>query len=398
MKAYIVRTEKKIEPFGDFACDCFIAGKTLSNLQRGCLDKLGIEPVPVLGITEVAKLDDSPECIVFGDNLYFTPELLAEFLARSREQGQSTVCALEKSLTTQRTVIDVQDVVACSSFVEYGLRYLALRSKDAFCLGLAVPIVIDPEQFYASISMPAHVCGNDDYQIPLTDKFVIQIDHWANLWAANLIAILARGVKLQRMSSIRKLVYAIGAGSLNVWKNLSHFNKIGRGCDIHPTAYLEGSEIGDCVRIGAGAIIRESVIGSGVFVGNGVTVEESIVGEKGNIMHGHILYSVLYPGVFSVAQMISASLIGRDSFVGSGVTLTDFRLDGKNIVVLKDGVKVDTQNKFLGCCLGHKVYLGSGCIVAPGRAISSGVRITVGADRIINDCNGDQNLPGFRLV
>jgi len=184
--------------------------------------------------------------------------------------------------------------------------------------------------------------------------------------------------------------------SFNRWKILSQLNKIGEKCDIHPTAYIEGSTIGDNVTVGAGAIIKESVIGKDAFIGNGVIIEESVVGEKSTILSGHILYSVLYPGTFTVTQFISASLIGRDTFLGAGVNLADFRMDGKSVMVMRDGIKVDTGNTFVGVCMGHEVYLGAGCIVAPGRIIPNGMRITPEKDRIIEKPN--QDMPGFRSI
>jgi len=193
-------------------------------------------------------------------------------------------------------------------------------------------------------------------------------------------------------------IFALKARSLNRWKILCQLNKIGRNCEIHPTSYIEGSTLGDNVAIGAGAIIRESVIGNDTFIGNGVIVEESIIGEKNTILDGHIMYSVLYPGSFSGAQWLGVSLIGKDTFIGANVTLTDSRLDGKNVTVIKDGAKIDTGNKFIGCCLGHGVYLGAGCIIAPGRTIPGGTRITPEERRIIRVCNSNQNVPGFRLV
>ena len=96
--------------------------------------------------------------------------------------------------------------------------------------------------------------------------------------------------------------------------------------------------------------------------------------------------------------MISASLIGRNTFIGGYVALTDFRLDGKNVTILKDGVPIDSGSKFLGCCLGNNVYLGSGCVVAPGRTIPNGLRIAVEKGRIIADCNPNQITNGFRVI
>jgi len=392
MKAYIVQCRKVIEPFNESPSNCLIGNKTLAMLQQETFMMLGVEPTIVA--TE-QQIKETAECIVTGDNVYFTPELLAEFIARSRRQRKNTTCALKQGITIQRTMSEIQDVANRDGYVEYNLHYLADRKfrKDD-----CVPIIIEPDQFCEYFIVPKHICDNEKYLIPLTDRFIIQIDHWANLWAANIITTLMIAAKLRRKSKIGLILLAIRARSLNKWRVLSRVNTIGRKCDIHPTAYIEGSVIGEGVKIGAGAVIRQSIIGRGAFVGNSVTIEESVIGEKSTILHGHILYSTLCSGVFSIAQMISASFIGRDSFVASGVTLTDFRLDGKNVTVLKNGVQIDSGSKFLGCCLGNNVYLGSGCVVAPGRTIPNGLHIALEKDRIITDCNPDQIEKGFRLI
>jgi len=391
MRAYIVQSEKRIDPFDEHPRDCLIGNKTLVVLQIKALLNLGLEPV---FISNSSQIDDQDEYIFLGDNLYFTTELLDEFIARSRGQGNSTTCALKSGITTFRTATTLQEVKSRSNHVEYSLHYV----PEARLRGKYSILVIEPDQFCTSVPMPGHICDSGEYLIPLTERFVVQIDHWVNLWAANIITILAEGARLRKGSKIRIALLVMRALSLNKWKILSRWNKIGQNCDIHPTAYIEGSLIDDGVRIGAGSIVKESIVGKSVFIGNGVTVEESVIGEKSTVLHGHILYSVLYPSVFSVAQMVSASLIGRDSFVGSGVTLTDFRFDRRNVLVLKDGVKIDSGNRFLGSCLGHGVYLGSGCIVAPGRTIPQGMRITPEKNRIISECNPDQETVGFRLI
>ncbi|MEK6830916.1 MAG: hypothetical protein AABX77_02710 [Nanoarchaeota archaeon] len=127
-------------------------------------------------------------------------------------------------------------------------------------------------------------------------------------------------------------------------------------------------------------------------------IETSVIGENCTILNGHILYSVLYPNVFSVTHMISASIIGRNCFIGSGVVLTDFRLDNKTINVIKDNLKIDTGNVFLGCCLGNKVYLGSGCVVAPGRAIPSNLHISLDKEKIITKIDQNNKALGFQII
>lgn len=303
------------------------------------------------------------------------------------------MCA-EHGITTLRTAINVQDVKNCQGYTEYNLRYFpeAKHRKDVRAL------VIEPDELSASFAVPFHMCGSKEYAIPMTERFIVQIDHWVNLWVTSIVAIMAGGARLQKSPKAKLLLLAMKARSFNKWKILRQLNKIGRNCDIHPTAYIEGSVIGDNVTVSAGAVVRESVVGDNALIGNGVVVEESVIGENSTILNGHILYSVLYPGCFSVAEMVSASLAGRDTFMGLNSTLTNFRLDGKNVTVLKDGVAVDSGNVFLGSCLGHGVYLGSGCIVAPGRMVPCGLHLASCKEGAVWS-SFDGPIPnGFRLV
>ncbi|MDD2732291.1 MAG: hypothetical protein PHI53_03810 [Candidatus Pacebacteria bacterium] len=387
MKAYILRTEKKLDPFNEHPGGCLIGNKTLEKLRRKILLGLSLE---IVVVSDVSQIDDKQEYIFLHDSLYFTEELLSEFIAKSRKQKSVTTCALKSGITTLRTATSVQEVKRYPDRVEYNLHY----SPEKKYRGGYSYVVIEPDQFSTSVPMPEHMCGSEEYVIPMTEKFIVQVDHWVNLWVVNIMIILAEGARLRRASKRKLFVLAVKAFSLNKWKILERINRIGRGCDIHPTAYIEGSIVGNDVKIGAGTIIRESVIGDNVFIGNGVVVEESVIGEKSTILNGHILYSVFYPGVFSVTEMVSASLIGRNSFIGSKATLTDFRFDGENVMVLKDGVKIDTGNKFLGSCLGHGVYLGSGCVVAPGRMIPQGLHIAPEKNRIITD----SGYESYRLI
>lgn len=376
MKAYVVKNDKLIEPFNEPARDCLVLNQTIADTQTEIFAKAEIK---MIFVSDISHVSDPDEHLVLGDNLYFTPELLKEFVERSRTGGSATVCALKNGVTTLRTAANVQDVKVCQDYTEYNLRYF----PKSGCGFVSQAVVIEPDRFSASIAMPHHMCGNRSYFIPMTERFVAQIDHWVNLWATNIVAILAGGARLQKSSRAKLLFLALRARSFNRWKILRQLNKFGRNCDIHPTAYVEGSIIGDDVVIGAGSVVRESVIGEGSFIGNGVVVEESVIGEGSTILNGHILYSVLYPHSFSVAEMVSASLVGRDTFVGLNSTLTDFRLDEKNVTVLKNGIAVDSGNTFLGSCLGHGVYLGSGCIIAPGRSVPNGLRLAARKDKTV---------------
>lgn len=391
MYAYMVKSDKKIEPFNDHPQDCLIANRKLADLQRESLQYIGTE---LKETSHASQVQDENEHLIFNDRLLFTPELVKEFVTRSRRLKSSTICAVKPGLTTTRTIVATQDIQIHPDRIEYGLTYVPAGAAP----GKAVPLVIDADESVVSILMPKHMFGGREYNIPMTDRIIIQIDHWANLWAACMGVLLSEAAKLNKVSKIRQLGLALKARTSNRWGVLHHLDRIGRNCDIHPTSYIEFSTIGDNVTVGAGCVIRESIIGDGTFIGDNATIELSVLGEGCHIRSGSVIsYSTCYPGTFIDCHLVELSLCGRDTFLGGGVVLTDFRLDGKHVAVMKEETMIDTGNTFLGSCLGHGVYLGAGTIVAPGRTIPNGMHLVPEVSRIITKST-PEDTPGYRRL
>jgi len=157
MKAYINETNNIIEPFNDHPRDWLIENRFLSTIQKNNLSSLGIEYVH---ISNQETLDEDDEYISFDDSLYFTKELLNEFITRSRQKKGCTVCALKSGITTQRTVTNVQNIKKTPDYIAYNLYYFPekkFREESS-------PIVIDPDKLESGIPMPKHMCGSDIYQ------------------------------------------------------------------------------------------------------------------------------------------------------------------------------------------------------------------------------------------
>jgi hypothetical protein len=391
MNVYIVQSNKKLEPFGDSPRDCLIANRKLSEIQRQVLQSLGME---LKAIPDAAQIEDPDEHIVLGDSLFFTKELMKEFVYRSRRLKSCTTCALKPGLVTLHSIVATQDVKIRADRVEYDLRYTPAQRLR----GEPVPVVIDPEQFSQVVPMPEHVRGSQPYRLPLTDTLLIQVDHWTNLWAANIATRLAEVARLMKAPKLKLLGLALKARSLNKWRVLHQVNKIGKNCDIHPTAYIEGSTIGDNIIIGAGSVVRLSVIGDGSAIGSNVTIESSILGEECTINSGcTVFFSVLYPRTVSSSRLLLMSTCGSDTFISDLAGLADFRFDGKRIEVMKNGVPVNTGVLNLGSCLGHGVYLAGSCGVAPATAIPSGLRI-IPKKPLIGEFSPDGTIPGHRVI
>lgn len=393
MNAYMLVTNRAIEPFGEHPRDCLIVNRMLASHQEEALRHERLSLIPV---GSYADINDAGEYLMFDDFVFFTPELLHEFVDRSRRAQCRTVAALKAGISTLRCMAATQNVEKHDDHFEYHLYYVPPQDRRDCATQL---IVMDTDDTVQSIPMPTHIVENADYPVPLTDRLLVQIEHWSSLYAVNVAALLAEMARVNRRPKLQLLWMALRARSFNQWNVLRQANQIGRGCDIHPTAYIEGSTIGNNVKIGAMAIVRESTIGDRCYIANNASIELSVLGDGCEVQGGAVIqYSVLYPGAFTFAKGINASFLGRDTFVGDGATLADFRFDGRTVTVMKDGVKVDTGNTFLGGCLGHGVYLGSGSVVAPGRTIPNGMHINPEQSRIIARCEPGAEVNGYRVT
>ncbi len=146
-------------------------------------------------------------------------------------------------------------------------------------------------------------------------------------------------------------------------------------------------------------MVRLSHIGNGVKIGSNSTTECSVIGDNCAIDSNAATFcAVLYPGAATSTRQILASLCGRDTFIADGVFLADYRFDRKSVGVMKDGQLVDTRSIGLGPCLGHGVYLGAGCLVAPGRMIPNELRIIPENTRVIESINPNGDIPGYRQI
>ncbi|MBW1722669.1 MAG: hypothetical protein JRH13_12405 [Deltaproteobacteria bacterium] len=126
MKAYILMSDGKLEPFDDHPRECLIVNRPLASLQQEAMEKVDLSPVPV---ADLALIDDRDEYIVFDDYLYFTPELLLEFISRSRPLRCRTVAAFKRGITTLRTISATQSVEECEDLVKYRLWYVPSEDK-----------------------------------------------------------------------------------------------------------------------------------------------------------------------------------------------------------------------------------------------------------------------------
>lgn len=130
---------------------------------------------------------------------------------------------------------------------------------------------------------------------------------------------------------------------------------IGENVTISPTASIAGpTVIGSGTEIRPGAYIRGSVIiGKNCVVGNSTELKNCILLD--GVQAPHYNY-------------IGDSILGKKAHMGAGSICSNFKADGKNIVVHAES-EHETGLRKMGAMLGDGADIGSGCVLNPGTVI-----------------------------
>ena len=376
IEALIETSQTTVTPFLEHPQQLPILNKKLVDHQCKLLDDLGIR------IIDRENRNVEKGLVVLKDTVFCSKELLVTFLEESLRSDRPTQCAIKKGAVTQRSTIGTMDVDDRGESVGYRLYYYPPGSDPAASW---TPIVIDADEYVQEMMFPDHFVPGKAYKVPVTTKIILQIEHWANLWACNIAGLLSNIAALRRNRS-KQLWLAVKALSTNQWWVSSKNVQVSEGCDIHPTAYVENSIIGEGVEIGARSVIRGSMIGDHSVIHNNCTVAYSVLGDDCQLRDGAaVTYSLLFPGALTTCPFLNTSVMGRDSFFAIGSVLTDFRFDGRPVTVLKEGKVVDSGHIILGGCLGHHAYVGAGVTIAPGREIPNGARLLPERYKLVED-------------
>jgi UDP-3-O-[3-hydroxymyristoyl] glucosamine N-acyltransferase len=132
----------------------------------------------------------------------------------------------------------------------------------------------------------------------------------------------------------------------------------GKGCEIHPTAYVEASFLGDGVKVGAGATLRNSFVGDGAVIGDNAYAMNCVIGADCYITENTaLIWVVCYPGSSVSNIKIQMCMIGRDVYMNMWCSFLDAKFVG-DVMVDHRGRLVSSGTSFLGSCVGHRCVLG----------------------------------------
>lgn len=367
-RVYVEPSGRRIEPFGDPPGEAPIGNRPLADWQAEAFREAGLEPVSEL----------RPPCLVVPDTLFTTAGALRRFVDGAA--GRDAVLVLRESVFGRGSV-PVQPHVTP---VEGGWRFEKVRFESG--RGEApVDVVVDPEEQVIKLPAPRYYVGTDEIEIGLARHPVITLHHWVHiLWANQMVG----GIELLSTPKWKWLARAAWAflrcWSFNKWRLLGKLNRIGRGCDIHPTAIVEGSTLGDGVTVGPFARVLFSRLDDGVTVMSSAHVELSTLGARAIVSQGTVLrFCVLYPEAVAGQYLMQQCVLGRRAVTTGGAFSIDLNFE-QPIRVPLDGELHSTGTQFLGSAFGHGCRIGTGFWMASGRAVPNGYFLIRDPDRVLS--------------
>ena len=380
MKMYIYRTGTVLQPFGDDVSEAQVLLGTLAEAQQRACRRHGIE---LVRIDNPSQASERP-CLLAADYLFFTEKALGDFLEQARRRTAGARLALRRCASVEHT-LPLQDV-ELDAWQESQGRALydlwLLRQGELPAEAAAVrqalrehcpPLTLQVREVVQRVRLPALDEKQRYFLYPFTSTVCCHLSHWVHLlWLAQLSLGISWNeyFRHHKTRAALKAVWAVLRRlSLNRWKVLSGMNRLGPGCNVHPTAYLEFSRLGRGVKVGAGACIRNSLIGDNVEIADHAVVLNSVVGHDCFLTDNFFLVSTLcYPGSTLGNLKTQMAVIGRDVYLHGWCSLLDAKFVG-DIKVVHRGQRVGTGRSFLASCIGHRAVLGAKVLIHPGRQI-----------------------------
>lgn len=397
MYRYIIEDKRHVPPFNEAASQLTIGVIPLKIHIEQIIAKGAPECVlgPTLhGREDLVKVQG--EAIVYRDSVWFDQPFFDYFLAEARKTGKACRAAFPASDKAFHTYTVPLTKGFEATLTPDGKGILFLCDVWYFPNGYTpdiLPVVVPSDAaeigFYSVPDFMTMEQGSLTHYAPM--RSYISVESWVHIYFASIIyGNFGRASRLDR--DIEKSVFAklklLWHAILEQKQILSASGavKIGKNCDIDPSAIIRGPcEIGDNCAIGAGVIIDNSTIGSNVTIDAGCTLMMSTVGNGCFLPFRSSLYltHVMENTIIAQNTCLQMCVIGRNSFIGAGSTFTDFNLIAQKPIraVNIDGELSAVSQIVLGSAVGHNCRIGSGMVVFPGRMIESDVVLVASPQR-----------------
>ncbi len=354
---YRLKHNTNLFSFDDKIGDVPILLSTLKDCQNDYIKSIGGKIIDILSEDEIKN---KKPYFIFTDDFFFT----LSFLKKSIESAKKSTCNLQfcvkKNDLNERYVLPHKN----DSNTYHIFSFYYKIDNDRIEL-----TPIEQSYFKHYNILPTQMIKGNYYSMHQTDTIAGHIISPFHLLYLNLAVNLGRTYNQQKI--IPKFIKNKFGNPSSKWFyiGLKRMNKIGKNCQIHPSAIIEGSVIGDNVKIGANTIVRLSVLGNDCYISDNVTCINSVLRNKSFIANSNYINSVLcYEEVFVIHGPYHLSVFGRNSACFAIINC-DIRLDANTIKIPTSQGIIDSNQHFLGIAYGHYSKTGGGNIIAAGRIV-----------------------------
>jgi len=370
MNFYRVKSNATLHEFNDPIGKCPILGRDLNVIQEELITNVGGK---LMDVDSEENIHDT-HCFIFSEDLYFSKQFLKKAIDAAKDSKSSLQYLFSRNTFNQRYVLP------CSLDTD---KHHVFNFQFRSVLEIK-PHIIEQEVFENSMRLPRQIVSGENYSMDQCATYAIHLISPFHLMFANLAMNLERTIQYQnkipdfikkRFNSIKGKWY---------FRGLKQMNRIGKNCVIHPTAIVEGSVIGDGVRIGANTIVRLSTVQNNCYISDNVSVMHSVLGEGTFIANSNYINSCLtYKDVFLIHGPYQLSIFGENSACFAVINC-DIRLDQKNIKIPTSEGVMDSAQPLLGIAYGHRSKTGGGNIIAAGRIVPNDLHINPPDNIILN--------------
>ena len=387
MLKIILKNTRSIPPFNEPARDLRLLNKPLWLNQRDLLAPYCDRELELLPGEHLPQTHE--ECLVYRDNLHFSPEYLPVFMNEALRQGVPCRAAFSiKDLAFREHCLPLS-----VSYSPDGDLYLAdlwyfPHGPETDCQPLVIDLQAREIGYYHIPTYMAADQGDLVYQVPL--RSLIAIDSWVHIFIADTVfGLFGRGARFEDRLN-KDVLFKLGvlARALYEGKQLletSGVVQMGKNCVIDPSAVIHGpTSIGDNVTIGAGAVIENCIIGDNANISQSCSVMLSVIGDGTFLPFRASLFmtTIMENGMVAQNTCLQMCVIGRNTFIGAGSTFTDYNLLPSPIRAMNGYGKLSVANRpVLGGCVGHNCRLGAGMIIFPARTVESDVVVFASEER-----------------
>lgn len=360
-----VQTGTVVSPWGVPARELKVLGVPLAGRQDAVLARLGLAVAGEVSAEEVGR---EPDTLYLDDDLDLAAGTLRSWLKRAGPGARMAI--VERPRRLGELEVEPQ---AWYRDGEVGAEELP-GSEPVRLLGVRWGsgergVRVEPLGFTGKGTLPGPFGDGQTMEWAIDVRTAVTVRHWVHLLRATYAGI-GVGIWEQLVLSPWTSFY-----SWLRWPLHPRTARIGRRCQIHPTAVLEGCILEDDVHIGAYSVLRGCWVGQGTHIEDHVTARLSAIGPRAHVAN----YSMV--NLSSVGERSSighigaqASVVGEGCFVSTFATLHDLNLRG-NVRVRMGEKLLDTGVPFLGVALGNGVRLGAGVTIASGREVPNGVHV-----------------------